>query len=324
VVDGLLKHIGWLYLLHAEFERDGISYYYRDPKTPRLYLRVGGEKKTWDLEECMKHRWVQPGHPVRANLDLTVQLRNRIEHRYEGALMVASAGFTQSLLLNYEDEIVDRFGPSYTVGDKVHIPVALSTFTREGVAQLLRVQQSLPRKLTDFFVGFRSGIGEDVANDRRFEFRVEIVQKRSPKTTADLAVSFVREDELTEEELHAYEDLEKTGRIILREKLRGIANLGNLRPMAVCERVEAGIPFRFSPWSEFPRAWKHYRVRPETGVRGKARSRTDERYCYFDDAHGDYVYTQAFADLIVEDCKTEEGFRRVIGIAPRPKASSRQ
>jgi hypothetical protein len=54
-------------------------------------------------------------------------------------------------------------------------------------------------------------------------------------------------------------------------------------------------------------------------VRDKARSRTDERYCIYDEAHGDFVYTQAFMDLLVDNCRTEEGFREVIGTMPRQK-----
>jgi hypothetical protein len=43
-------------------------------------------------------------------------------------------------------------------------------------------------------------------------------RKRSPRTEADLAASFVREDELAGEELDAYRALERVGRVILRDK----------------------------------------------------------------------------------------------------------
>jgi hypothetical protein len=40
-------HVAWLYLLHASFDKQKISYHYKDPKTGR-YVRVDGEKKSWE------------------------------------------------------------------------------------------------------------------------------------------------------------------------------------------------------------------------------------------------------------------------------------
>jgi hypothetical protein len=78
-------HIAWTYLFQAQFERDGTDYHYRDPKSPRRYLRIDGERKAWELERCVTQRW-PPNDPVRKNLELTIHLRNRIEHRYARGL----------------------------------------------------------------------------------------------------------------------------------------------------------------------------------------------------------------------------------------------
>src|SRR5262245_9545797 len=71
-------HIAWLYLLHGEFLRAGINYHYRDPKRPTRYVKVDGERKSWDLEKCVRERWPLETDAVRKNLELTVRLRNRI------------------------------------------------------------------------------------------------------------------------------------------------------------------------------------------------------------------------------------------------------
>lgn len=314
-------HIAWLYLLHAEFTRDGVNYYCWDPKDRRRYLRVDGERKAWDLKRSVAERWPDKTDPVRQNLELTIRLRNKIEHRHEPGIRLMSVGFAQSLVLNYEDELVTQLGPKWSVADVVHMPVALSTYTREGVARMERAMRELPRRLRDFFVDYRNSLDPEVREDRRFEFRIEIMQKRAPKTDADLAVSFVREQDLTDEELRAYEALERTGRVIIREKERPVVNLGRLKPTAVCERVEAAIPFRFSPYSEFPAAWKALNVRPPTTASGKVRAKTKEQYCVYDEPHNDYVYTEAYVDLLVERCRTAEGFSELIGRPPTPKDS---
>lgn len=312
-------HLAWLHLLHAEFMRDGVNFYYRERKSPTRYVRIDGEKKTWDLSESVKFRWPDQGDAVRKNLDLTIKLRNKIEHRYEAGLQVASAGFCQSLLINFEEELITEFGAHFSLGTQVHIPISLGTYTREGSAALVAAQQGLPQRLKDFFIEFRSSLDDDTRSDRHFEVRVDLVQKRAPKSDADLAVSFVREDELSPEELLAYAELERTGRVIIHDKERPVANSDRYKPGVICEMVEAVIPYRFRASSEFPQAWKYYAVRPGTSVKGAAKKKTDPRYCVYDSAHDDYTYTTEFVALLVQDCGTEDGFFTVVGRRPTLK-----
>lgn len=314
-------HIAWLYLLQAGFQKSGINYHYRDSKNPRRYQKIDGERRAWDLEQCTKMRWPDSKAPVRNNIELTIRLRNRVEHRYARGLMVAATGFCQSLVLNYEDEILETFGSEFSIAGLVHMPISLSTFTREGIASLIAAQERLPKKLKDFFIDYRAGLDESIANDRRFEFRIELVQKRAPKSEADLAVSFVPENELTEDELREFESAGKNRQIIIREKQRPVANLQNLKPKQACEAVEERIPYRFRIHPEFFRAWKQLQVRPAGSASGNARAKTDERYCVYDKAHDDYVYTPAYVDLLVARCGTAEGFEELMGRSPTLKDS---
>ena len=62
-------HIAWLYLLHAEYRRDGVDYYYRLPNG--RFDRVDEERKTWErrlrvapprrLEVAPPSRWLVLG-----------------------------------------------------------------------------------------------------------------------------------------------------------------------------------------------------------------------------------------------------------------------
>lgn len=307
-------HIAWLYLLHAGFEKDKIDYRYR-LKNGR-YDRIDGEPKTWDLAKCTRERWPNSNDPTRANLELTVALRNKVEHRYERGLQVAAYGFTQALTINLESELVTRFGTQYSIADRVHLPVSLSTFSREGAVALAKAQTRLPKRLRDFFIDYRAGLSEEVRTDRSFEFRVEIMQKRAPKSDADLAVSFVRIEDLTPEELGAYENLEKTGRVILREK-EGPKG-GWMRPGAASKEIQDRLGWRFHPSAEFPRAWQFYKARPPSSATGEDRRRTDSRYCKWDPTFEQYVYSGAFVEKVVEDCSTEDHFEKIVGWPPKP------
>lgn len=308
-------HIAWSYLLHAEFERDSVKYFYRDPQRPDRYLRVDGQKKTWELLKCVAERWSDESNPVRRNLELTIQLRNRVEHRYEAGLIVASAGFTQSLVMNFEDELIQQFGDEFSIADIVHLPVALSTFSREGAARLLAAQQSLPTHLREFFIGFRAGLSDDVRNDKKFEFRVDLLQKRTPTSDADLAVSFVREEDLSPADRAAYAELEKTGRVIIREKHRPVANLDLMLPEKARSEIERLLPFKFS-MNAFVVAYKSMSVRPPWGASESEKPKTKQQYCVFDDTHGDYLYTQKFVEVAAKKSKTKQGFEKLIGRSP--------
>lgn len=71
-------HLAWPYLLHARFRRDEIDHHYRE--TNGHFVRVDGEPKAWELARCAEERWDESS-PVRKNLELTILIRNRIEHR---------------------------------------------------------------------------------------------------------------------------------------------------------------------------------------------------------------------------------------------------
>jgi hypothetical protein len=314
-------HLAWRYLLQAEFQQAGIAYFERDPARPSRYLREDGVRKAWDLERCVRERWPDAEDPVRRNLEFTIRLRERSEPRYEAGLMVIATGFVQALIVNYEDEVTSEMGAAASIAAEVQLPISLSTFSRDGLARLIAAQQALPTRLRDWIVDVRSDASDETLSDRRFEFRLEIVQKRAPLHDEELAVTFVREDDLSDEDRSAYQALERSGRIVLRERERGVSGLGLYKPKALATIVEAEIPFRFSASSELPQAWKTFKVRPPSSARGAARRHTDGRYCVYDEPHDDYMYTRAFAELLIRRCATEAGFVEVIGRHPRPKVT---
>jgi hypothetical protein len=309
-------HLAWLYLLHARFHRDSIDYRYRKPNG--RFEKVDGEPKTWELSKCVSERWGD-NDPVRKNLELTIALRNKIEHRFEDATAVATAGYAQALLLNYEDELTSTFGDSHTLGDRLRFPIFVGALTADGVRRMIKRQKALPKRARDFIATFTSGLDPAIAQDQRFDFRVHLVPKIGPKSDADLAVTFHREDELTEDQRRTFEELGQQGNVIVRERLRPVSNLGNMKPAAAAAAIEDRIPFRFRASAEFPQAWKKLGCRPPAG--DPRPERTDERYCVFDEPHGDYVYTQAFVDKVVRETKTAAKFKAFIGRKPTKKTA---
>lgn len=261
----------------------------------------------------MAHRWPDPNDPVRRNLELTVSLRNKIEHRYIEGIDIASAGYAQASLLNYEHELTSTFGDAHSLADSLRVPLFIGTFTTRGAERLRKAKRSLPMDVRHLISAAEEGVDAGVLEDLRYEFRVHLVPKVGPKTEADLSLSFVREEDLTEEDRTVLASLGRTGTVIVRERQRGVANHGLMRPKAAAAAIQKQIPYRFT-MGTFVRAWKTLEVRPATGSGHP--ERTDERYCVYDPAHEDYVYTETFVRKVARDLATPEGFRALLGREP--------
>ncbi len=124
-------------------------------------------------------------------------------------------------------------------------------------------------------------------------------------------MTFVREDELTEDERASLQELGRAGRVVVREQTRAVASAGLYKPTAVAELIEARIPYEFKV-HHVVRAWKALACRPPHG--DPHPERTDERYCIYDEPHRDYLFTPAFVDKTVRQTTTAGKFKEFTGL----------
>ncbi len=90
-------------------------------------------------------------------------------------------------------------------------------------------RSSLPKKARDFLARFEADLDPSIANDQRYEFRINLVPKLGPKTAAERALTFVRESDLKPEERAALATLGRTGSVIIREQTRPVASADMFR-----------------------------------------------------------------------------------------------
>ncbi|GAB7101709.1 hypothetical protein JCM4814A_00230 [Streptomyces phaeofaciens JCM 4814] len=309
-------HKAWHYLLHAEFHRAKIDYRYKDPKNGQ-YVLVDGEPKAWDLEWCLKQRYTNSADPVRLNAELFVALRNKVEHRYEHNLKIATGGKAQALVMNYEQEMVDHFGSRYSLADRLRFPISLQALTVEGREQLQEAAKKLPKHTRDLVAKFEAAIEPDVLDDLKYDYRVRLVPMVGSKTEADLAIDFVKLDELTEEERKVMVEAGRKGTVIIRDRQVEVADKAKLRAKQVCTLVETQLPFEFSPFSEHLEMWQRFKVRP---AKNSAKPcDTDARYCIYSEAFNSYLYTSAWVAKIIKEIGTVEKYREFFGKEPRIK-----
>lgn len=135
-------HIAWLYLLHAECGKNGVDIRHRDGSGH--IVMIDGEAKTWELQKCIEHRWPNQNDPVRRNLEKTIAIRNRIEHRWQNQIAIATSGYAQALILNYESEQGSFEKARTTIGrpdlrlhDLRHTGLTLAAATGATTAELM-------------------------------------------------------------------------------------------------------------------------------------------------------------------------------------------
>lgn len=260
-------------------------------------IRIEGDFKAWELARCIKQAFPNQEHPVRRNVEFFIGFRNKIEHRYETLLESVVGGKCQSLIMNYEQLLAGTFGPEEGLADRLRFPVFLSR---------------LPKRFTTYVAEYDAMLAEEVRNDYRYDFRVFLIPQTGPRTEADVAMRFVRLEDLPEEQRGQLEEV----RTIVRDRHVPVGNIDRHRPGAVCAKVSETLGVRFTPSSDHVRAWKHYRIRPESDAAN--RTRTEARYCVWDQAHGNYVYTDAWIHKLTTDLADRATFREVIGHDPIP------
>ncbi len=273
-------HKAWHYLLHAEFHRAGVKYHYLDQRGH--VIKVDGEAKAWALEDCLKHRYLSDSDPVRLNVELFVKLRNKLEHRYEHGLKIMTGGKAQALVINYETEMTCEFGPQYSLADRLRFPLFLHALGAARPAELEAVTAKLPRRTRELVTRFEAGLEKSLIDDLRYDYRIRLVPIVGPKTSADLALSFVNLDALTDEERKIMIEAGRTGSVIIRERHVDVVSKNKMLP------------------------------KPHD---------TDPRYCLYDEAVGVYVYTEAWVRRIVNEIGTVEKFRAFFGQEPRMKVT---
>ncbi|MER8266456.1 DUF3644 domain-containing protein [Streptomyces griseus] len=304
-------HLAWQNLLHAEFEKRGIDFTYKG-KDGRPLKTKDGDIKTWELMRCAEEAYAE-GDPIRKNIEFFVGIRNKIEHRFQKSLLVATGARAHALVINYEAEVVARFGGEHSLSSELRFPVFVQSLTPEGVDQQLDLRKKLPAKVRAYITRFEANLTDAVKESERYEYRVLLTPLKGSKSEADLAVTFLKAESLSDEERQDLTNRSRTGTVVITEKQRDIYLKDALAPSKARAAIAARIPFVFQQ-HHFTQMWKIHGVRPVAGDPSK--ERTDNRYCLYNAAHDNYVFTKAYVERCVKEIDTPDKFRAFFGKDP--------
>lgn len=303
----VLMIIAWTRLFHAYFHKEiGEKYFYK--KSNKRFEKVDGEKKAWELSKCIKE-YGGLSEAVEANLKMFIRLRNKIEHREisDAEIGVMIFGECQSLLYNYEKLLVQFFGQEYALNENLAYSLQFSTLRDAGQIEANRkLLSNEVRDIKNFIYKYREKLDAKVYNSQEFSVKLILVPRISNTSRNDLAIEFVKISDLSEADKEKYK---KVVALIKDKVVRVEAlNPSRLKPKDAIEKINEKLPedkalnqydhkcilsiLKIRPYKNFGAADDPYATNPQ--------------YCHYDETHKDYLYQEAWVDLVVYLINTEK------------------
>ena len=199
----VLMCVAWTALFHAVFFKRGAKPFYRKKSNRRHFEVVDGDKKAWELSQCLAAFWGLQNPPVRTNLEFFARLRNKIEHRSMPGIDIDIFGECQALLFNFEDLLIGEFGEKYALNESLSLALQFSC-SRNGNQQtaIRKLHKGLAKDVVSYITAFRSSLSTEQLQDMQFSYKVFLFPKPANREAgADLAVEFVRYDPNDPEEM---------------------------------------------------------------------------------------------------------------------------
>ncbi len=299
-----LMVIAWTSLFHAIFLRRGVRPYYREDNGH--FKMIDGDYQHWELQTCADHFWGDDtANAIRKNLEFFIPLRNKIEHSHLPQLDADIFGECQALLLNFDSLIGAEFGDRHRLREALSFSLQLFP-AGESFAAAVKNDKKL-RNIKKFIDSYRSSITTEAVNSGQFAFRAFLIQVANHQSQDTLAVQFVQYDKLSEDQKEQVSNIPA----LIKLKQVGVVNLDLLKAGVVVAKVQRalGNPMvqrgkkkcaKFTQ-DTHTRCWRRYNVRPPSN--SEKPEHTDERYCRYDKAHGDYLYTKDWVDFLVDKIK---------------------
>lgn len=296
--------IAWLKMLQAKYDRDKIDFYVRNSKGHRQRTR-DGDWVTKPLHQMMTERFDERD-PRRINLEFFIGLRNKIEHRHERDIATLISGRTQAFMLNFEKTLVSEFGHDESLGDSLRFPLFISSITDDAIEAVKAVRKRIPKGVAEYIQDFDASLEPELSDHPSYDFRVYLVPKTAGKTSADVAMSFVRIEDLNPEQLALMDKMQT----IIRDKEVPVSDLNALLPGEVAKQVAQLLGARFSV-NDHSLAWKFYEVRPPEGDAHP--ERTKSQFCTYNRAFKRYIYSEAWVKYLARHLSNADTYQEVIG-----------
>jgi len=287
----VLMNIAWNSLFHAIYFKRKIKPYFKKPNSTH-YIKIDGEYKCWELNECLKQYYKDQNPPIRKNLEFFIGLRNKIEHRSMPELDPEIFGECQSMLLNFENLLCQEFNDKWALKTGLTFSLQLATTPHAIQIKAMRTSsKQLAKNVKSYIDKFRSALSTDIQSSMEYNFKVFLIPKiHGHMKSSDLAIEFIHYDKLKPKEV-------------------SVINKGRLKPSEVARKVETTIKRSFKTTPHHATCYKAFNVRPPSVSNNP--EFCDNRYCYYDELHKDYGYTEAWVSFLIEKLSDEAEYNKL-------------
>ena len=296
----ILMVIAWTKLFHAYFQATiGSRYFYKE-KNGR-YKIIDGERKAWELKECIKNYQHHGDNPLSdaivANLHFFIGIRNKIEHRHwsSSELDILLFGECQSLLYNYENLVILLFGEVYSINTCLAYSLQFSQLRTQN--QITSQKTLLSKDMLDikkYIDKYRTDLPQSIFDSQEYSIKLLQIPKVSNTNRSDLSIEFVNWSELDDTDKENYKKVTS----IIKDKIvkQKVSNANLLKPSHVILEIQRKTGIKISQ-NLHSMLWKAFSVRPPKDSDDKFN--TNDTYCIYDEPHNDYLYTEEWVCFLV-------------------------
>lgn len=290
----VLMMIAWSALLYAVLSKRKINCFERTQNNRIVY--VNDEPKVLSLNELVSKCFANSNDPIRLNLELFIPLRDKLEHRNYPQLDNEIFGECQALLMNFEDVYTEEFPKEPPLKQNLLYALQFSKMNPPEELEALKSKFSKDYlKLVTFIRDYRGRIPEEVWESQKFSIRLYLIPKVGNNIHSDdIAVEFIKYDPTKVEEVKKIKQLGVLIKEKTVEKLVPSQGIYHFKPKGIVDLVSSAIGKQFKIWMH-TNAWKFFKARPSENSEG-----FQTKYCLFDTAHRDYVYSEKWVQMLKE------------------------
>jgi hypothetical protein len=301
-VESFITHMimSWTRLLQAHFNHTiGETFFHKE--TNGRFKIIDGEKKAWELKTCIQ-KYGALSEGVKSNLEFFIKLRNKIEHRTiskdEIGLMIF--GECQSLLYNYENELIKLFGSEYAINESLAYSLQFSRLrTAKQVEANKQLLSTEVREIKDFIEKYRLNIKESVFNTQEFSVKLIQLPKIANTNRNDLAIEFVNWNSISEDDRISYEKITA----LIKDKVQKteVINPAKLKPGAIVTFVNENYQNNFNHYDHKCLLYI-FSIKPTKEDGNNIDPfETNTKYCHYDEAHNDYLFQEEWSNFILSN-----------------------
>ncbi len=303
----LLLVAAWNALALARLQRDEREW--RKLDNDGEPVKVAGVPQAIDTREAIDLAFPGDGlRGLRENVRLWIDLRNSVAHRYLPALDLSIIPEAQAAALNYENVIVDTFGPEYALAEHLSVPLQLSGFRDPGVlASRKKLLAGLPLDVQVLLCRTESE-SPDLLSDPSYRLRIAFIPAAiASGNGADAIAHFVKPGEVPEALDEALSNVVVIAKTLVDKCRHG----GRTATRAIAE----AIPFRLTE-ADHKRVGQALKVRSADGTPERT---LKPEYAKYVEAAKIYTYSDGWIDLVIEELSDPERFESLVGHPPQAK-----